>query len=124
MIDVYNGYYTFFNYPDYGFVDENGVEYVDSNVEQHVKLCYYALTTLSTIGFGDFLPKSVPEKLMVTFIMISGVTVFSLIMNKFIEILCNYKLIGSVREDRDLTKSEWAQKQHIENHNKQQEQQK
>jgi hypothetical protein len=25
MIDVYNGYYTFYNYPDYGFVDQEGI---------------------------------------------------------------------------------------------------
>jgi hypothetical protein len=53
-IDVYNGKYTFYNYPDYGFVEE-GVHESDS--KQVIKFTYYALTTLSTIGYGDFLPK-------------------------------------------------------------------
>ena len=41
---------------------------------------------------------------MVSFIMIIGVTIFSLIMNKFIEILSNYKLIGCTRDDKNLSK--------------------
>ena len=44
---------------------------------------YFALTTLSTIGFGDFSPQTPEERLVVA--------TFSFIMNQFIEILLNYK---------------------------------
>jgi hypothetical protein len=36
--------------------------------------------------------------------MIIGVTVFSLVMNQFIEILQSYKEIGNTRDDRELSK--------------------
>ena len=52
-----------------------------------VKMWYYALTTLSTIGYGDFLPKSSIEKMFVCLIMMSGVTVFSYIMGSLMKIL-------------------------------------
>jgi hypothetical protein len=52
-----------------------------------VKMWYYALTTLSTIGYGDFLPKSTSEKLFVCVILMGGVTVFSYIMGCLMQIL-------------------------------------
>ena len=52
---------------------------------------YYGITTLSTIGFGDFAPKSVPEKIIISFVMMLGVSVFSYIMGTFIEILIGYR---------------------------------
>lgn len=102
LVDVYNGYDTFYSYHDYGFVEEDGSH--SNSGSQVTKLCYYSLTTLSTIGFGDFLPKSVKEKITVSFIMIVGVTVFSLIMNKLIQILNDYKEMTDNRDDRNLSK--------------------
>ena len=102
LVDVYNGYDTFYSYSDYGFVEEDGSH--SNSGSQVTKLCYYSLTTLSTIGFGDFLPKSVKEKITVSFIMIIGVTVFSLIMNKLIQILNDYKEMTDNRDDRNLSK--------------------
>lgn len=55
IFDVYMGYSTFYSFPGYGFVAEDKVE----DNEILVKMWYYAITTLSTIGFGDFSPKSV-----------------------------------------------------------------
>ena len=52
-----------------------------------IKMFYYGMTTLSTIGIGDFLPKSVSEKILISFVMLFGVTVFSFIMNNLIDIL-------------------------------------
>lgn len=54
VYDVYNGKDCFFSKPDFGFIDEDGVE--ELKVIQTIKLVYYALTTLSTVGYGDFLP--------------------------------------------------------------------
>lgn len=58
-----------------------------------VCLSYYALTTLSTIGYGDFLPKTANEKLTMGLTLLMGVTVFSLIMNKLMDVLRDYKEI-------------------------------
>jgi hypothetical protein len=69
-----------------------------------VKMWYYGITTLSTIGYGDFSPKSSPEKLVISFVMMIGVAIFSYIMGNFMEILMNYKKIDSVGDPRQLTK--------------------
>jgi hypothetical protein len=52
-----------------------------------VKVFYFAITTLSTIGFGDFHPVSVLERGIAAFVLLIGVAVFSFIMGQFIEIL-------------------------------------
>ena len=48
---------------------------------------YYAFTSLSTVGFGDYNPKSNIERLFCAFILLFGVSIFSYIMGCFIEIL-------------------------------------
>jgi hypothetical protein len=69
-----------------------------------VKMWYYGITTLSTIGYGDISPKSSPEKLVIALVMMIGVAIFSYIMGNFMEILMNYKKIESVGDPRQLTK--------------------
>lgn len=48
--------------------------------EKLIKVWYYAITTLSTIGFGDMSPISAQERLVACFILLIGVAVFSFIM--------------------------------------------
>lgn len=62
-----------------------------SNWSKLVKIWYFGITTLSTIGFGDFHPESYLEKMVASFIMMLGVSVFSFIMGYLIEILISYK---------------------------------
>lgn len=52
-------------------------------------MCYFALTTLSTVGYGDYVPISNTEKIATVIVMMSGVAFFSYIMNEFIEIIAN-----------------------------------
>ena len=84
-------YDQFYTYEDYGFIDEDGVHATD--YRQIVSLSYYALTTLSTVGYGDYLPKSPYEKLTMGLTLLIGVTVFSLIMTKLMDVLKDYKEI-------------------------------
>lgn len=65
---------------------------------------YYAITTLSTIGFGDFSPKSTTEKLLGAVILMLGVAVFSIIMNKLMSIIVDFRSIDKVGNHRDLSK--------------------
>ena len=55
-----------------------------------VTSCYYALTTLSTVGYGDLFPKSRPEKVFGMFMMLGGVAFFAFLMDTFIEIIQNF----------------------------------
>jgi len=52
---------------------------------------YFILTTLSTVGYGDFYPVSILEKIVGSLIMFCGVTFFSIIMNEFIGIILELK---------------------------------
>lgn len=65
---------------------------------------YFAITTLSTIGYGDFHPVSINERWIASFILMFGVSVFSFIMGQFIEIMMNYKSLWQVGNHKDLSK--------------------
>lgn len=69
-----------------------------------MKVWYYAFTTLSTIGFGDFAPKSIVEKFIISFVLMLGVSVFSYIMGNFIEIVLEYKSLDPQGDNRELTR--------------------
>lgn len=63
---------------------------------------YYSLTTLSTVGYGDFSPKSIIEKIFGSIIQIFGVTFFSILMNKFQEIVVSLKGQNEGQNDQKL----------------------
>jgi hypothetical protein len=66
---------------------------------------YFSFTSLSTVGFGDICPISDLERILGAIILLFGVSVFSLIMNNFIEILDRFNNLNSDLGDGDnLTK--------------------
>lgn len=68
--------------------------------------CYFVLTTFSTVGFGDLVPQTNTERIIVIIMMLSGVAFFSYIMNNFNDVLANYwKKLGYV--DRRVEIEEW-----------------
>jgi len=69
-----------------------------------VKFWYFAITTLSTIGFGDFSPKSIDEKIICGFILLLGVAIYSIIMNNLMDILRDYKSIDDIGQHKELSK--------------------
>lgn len=75
------GDFTFFN-------EYKLAERTDS--ENLILIVYFAFTTLSTVGFGDFNPKSECERALTSFILLVGVACFSYTMGQFIEILMNF----------------------------------
>ena len=85
---------SFENSDENYFIKHNalGVEEGNSEWDQLIVSCYYALTTLSTVGYGDYYPVSNAERVMAVVIMLTGVAFFSYIMGNFIEILQNYQL--------------------------------
>ena len=56
-----------------------------------LKLFYFAFTSLTTVGFGDFHPKSNIERLFCAFMILFGVLIFSYIMNEYIALLEQFK---------------------------------
>lgn len=64
-------------------------------------LLYYAFTTLSTVGFGDFNPKSNSERIYTAFFMLFGVMIFSYIMGNFITIMDEFTNVTADINDGD-----------------------
>ena len=65
--------------------------------------CYYTLTTLATVGYGDYYPVSDLERAVAIFVMLGGVAFFSYIMGSFIDIISNYeKKMGVIDKGTDL----------------------
>ena len=62
---------------------------------------YYAFTSLSTVGFGDFHPKSNSERIFCTIILLFGVMIFSYIMGVFIEMIESSKMRSLELGDED-----------------------
>lgn len=83
------------------FLSEDAGDY-----EKIVLMLYFALTTLSTVGYGDYHPISDVEMIITSLVMLGGVAFFSYIMGNFIEILSNYDAkMGTQDKTEDL--NEW-----------------
>ena len=66
---------------------------------------YFSFTSLSTVGFGDYNPKSDAERLLFVAILMFGVAIFSYIMGNFIEILEQMRKLNEELDQGDeLTK--------------------
>lgn len=75
----------------------------DSDQERITLMLYFALTTLSTVGYGDYYPVSSVEMIFTSLVMLGGVAFFSYIMGNFIEILSNYDAkMGTIDKSEDL----------------------
>ena len=75
-----------------------------SDTDILIRCWYFAITTLSTIGYGDYHPVSTNERILAVPILMIGVAVFSFIMGQFIEILLNYNSLWEVGNHKDLSK--------------------
>ena len=68
-----------------------------------ITCCYFALTMLSTVGYGDLYPITQREMLFSVVVMLAGVTFFSYIMGVLFSIMTNYKQqIGVIDLREDL----------------------
>lgn len=62
---------------------------------------YFALTTLSTVGFGDYTPRSNTERTYGALLLLIGVSVFSFLMGNFLDILGTYNDLLANFDDGD-----------------------
>ena len=69
--------------------------------ENTIIVTYFAFTSLSTVGFGDYHPRSNIERVVCAFILLFGVAIFSYIMGNFITILDQYQKFNEELEDGD-----------------------
>ena len=99
---MFNGYDTFYRY--YGFVDDRGVHM--EGPQQFSVLIYFTLTSLSTIGYGDFCARSVDEKIIVCMVLTFLISIYSYNMSLLMSVLKDYKKIsyGPGENRKDLVK--------------------
>lgn len=90
----------------FGALQPNGIDfpfYNTDNMDKLIMASYFILTTLATVGYGDYFPVSIAEKIVSIFIMIIGIAFFSYIMSNFTNFLTNYdKVMGIEDQSTDL----------------------
>lgn len=104
--------YDFIEEGDNTFLNASGILTFEANFDidtadmmSGILLMYYSFTTLSTVGFGDFSPKSESEQLIMAFTMLFGVAVFSYCLGIFIDILASFQDLSKEFDEGDeLTK--------------------
>ena len=64
-------------------------------------MIYFAFTTLTTVGYGDFRPTNSIERIIFILIFLFGTAVFSFIMGNFIDILLSYNVVTADNEDSE-----------------------
>ena len=92
------------------YLDDN-LKFGDNFSEEHgsiyisIAMMYFSITSLSTVGFGDFAPLSKAERVLFCFVLVFGVAIFSYMMGIFIDILGKYQdLNADLDEGDDLSK--------------------
>ena len=70
-------------------------------VDQVITVVYWAFTTLSTVGFGDYNARSDFERIFCTLIFLVGVSIFSYIMGIFISIVKEISYFNAEIDDGD-----------------------
>jgi hypothetical protein len=79
-----------------GFQDKE-----NSFLHQTTTFIYFAFTTLSTVGFGDYYPVSSFEHLSGSVLLLAGVATFSYIMGIFTEIINKFLQLDEEFEDSE-----------------------
>jgi hypothetical protein len=62
---------------------------------------YFAITSLSTIGFGDLVPRSDLERALGAILLLTGVAIFTYVMGSFIDMLNEINGFNSEYNDGD-----------------------
>jgi hypothetical protein len=62
---------------------------------------YFSFTSLSTVGFGDYFPKTDSERLLCAMVLLFGNMIFSLVMEQFLTILNEVKELENDLDEGD-----------------------
>lgn len=65
-------------------------------------LTYFAFTTLSTVGFGDYHPRNNIERALGAVLLLFGVMVNSMVMESLTKMITSLKEVNADYEDYDM----------------------
>jgi hypothetical protein len=91
----FNDQEYFLLYYELWYKGEYFYENKESIYVQALTIIYWSYTTLTSVGFGDYCPRSDLERLVCIVVLLFGVSLQSYILGKFIEILDRYKLMNA-----------------------------
>lgn len=80
------------------FITYNDMVSMPTNLDRMWLLTYYFFTTLSTVGLGDYNPRSDVERLMIIFVMVFGVIFTTIIMDTLNKVITE---MGSFNQAHD-----------------------
>ena len=84
------------------FITNDGWDIKDkSSFEQVIIATYFALTSLSTVGLGDFFPISDIERLLGSFVLLGGVLMMSYVLSSLRFMIKNIDKLNGEFEERD-----------------------
>ena len=95
FIDKYNLYYSKDN--------KNNLENPEVKTASHSFLIcfFFTLTTITTTGFGDYVPQNVQERILCTFFMLIGILYFSFLMSLLMQ---EIKIVGEENQTVEAQK--------------------
>ena len=64
-----------------------------------IKAMYFALTSLSTVGFGDYYPITDFERLLTSFVLLIGVMLFSYVLSELRLMMNRIKMMNGEIEN-------------------------
>jgi hypothetical protein len=70
-----------------------------TDYEQTLALVYFSFTTLTTVGFGDYNPRSDGERFFIAFGLLFGVMIFAVILGNYQSILDEMKKFHLTADD-------------------------
>ena len=70
-------------------------------VQLSVLTTYFMFTTLSTVGFGDFCPRTDLERIIIVGIFIFGIRQFGFILTNFLDIILDNSLLQAELDYQD-----------------------
>ena len=72
-----------------------------TGMQKLLRSCYFLASTLSTVGYGDFYAINTHEKNLLIFVLLVGISQFSLIVANFNGLLAEIDKASSIGEDMD-----------------------
>ena len=72
-----------------------------NNGEKLVLLSYYFLTTLSSVGFGDYHPRNDYERLWCTMVFLFGCMIFGYVLGNYGDIIFEYNNLTADLDEGD-----------------------
>jgi hypothetical protein len=77
---------------------------------------YFSFTTLATVGFGDYNPRSDGERIIITISLLFGVAIFSYLMGEFIAIVKSFSSYNDNGGEDDRLATFFGVMDHFNNH--------